>query len=45
MTNKHLGKLKAFGMTNQMVVEDLSRIRKQFSIDLGHVAATTQEDV
>jgi Swt1-like HEPN len=32
-------------MTNQMAVEDLSRIGKLFSVDLGHVTATTQEDV
>jgi len=45
MTNRALGKLKTFGMTNQMVVEDLSRIGKLFAVDLGHVTAPTQEDV
>jgi Swt1-like HEPN len=46
MTNRALDRLKAFGMTNQMVVEDLSRIGKKFSVDLGHVAtAASQEDV
>ena len=46
MTNKLvLEKLKAFGMTNQMVAEDLLRIGKQYSIDLGHLSATAQEDV
>jgi hypothetical protein len=29
--------IKAFGMTNQMLVEDLQRVESQFSIDLGHV--------
>jgi hypothetical protein len=29
--------IKAFGMTNQMLVEDLQQIESQFSIDLGHV--------
>lgn len=47
MTNKALGKLKAFGMTNQMVVEDLSRIGKLFAVELGHLPTTAQgqEDV
>lgn len=30
-----LDKLKAFGMTNQMISEDLSAISKRYSIDLG----------
>ncbi len=46
MTNSSVvEKLKAFGMTNQMVVEDLSRIGKLYSVELGHVPAATQEDV
>jgi len=47
MTNKALEKLKAFGMTNQMVVEDLSRIGKLFAVELGHLPTTAQgqEDV
>jgi hypothetical protein len=40
MTNKRtLERIKAFGMTNQMVTEDLERIGKAFSIDLGHIQA------
>jgi hypothetical protein len=30
-------KIKAFGMTNQMLLEDLSRIEKSFSVELGHL--------
>jgi hypothetical protein len=46
MTNKAvLEKLKAFGMTNQMVAEDLVRIGKLHSIDLGHLSAPAQEDI
>lgn len=46
MTNKLvLEKLKAFGMTNQMVSEELQRIGKLYSVDLGHLIAPTQEDV
>jgi hypothetical protein len=40
-----LEKVKAFGMTNQMVTEDLERIGKLYAIDLGHLSAPTQEDV
>jgi Swt1-like HEPN len=40
-----LDKIKAFGMTNHMVTEDLQRIGKLHSIDLGHLSAPTQEDV
>jgi hypothetical protein len=32
--------IKAFGMTNQMLIEDLQRIESQYSIDLGHVPKT-----
>jgi hypothetical protein len=48
MTNKNaLEKIKAFGMTNQMVAEDLQRIGKLFSVDLGHLSVSNQnvEDV
>jgi hypothetical protein len=38
MQNNNAGKqIKAFGMTNQMLVEDLQDIERQFAIDLGHV--------
>jgi hypothetical protein len=45
--NKALEKIKAFGMTTQMVTEDLQRIGSLYSIDLGHVAPQkhTVEDV
>lgn len=47
MSRKSLDRLKAFGMTTQMVTEDLSRIASANGIDLGHVpiAAQTVEDV
>lgn len=42
-----LEKIKSFGMTNQMVIEDLSRVGAAHGFDLGHVPATAQtvEDV
>jgi hypothetical protein len=46
MTNKRVfEKIKAFGMTNQMVAEDLLRVGKVFSVDLGHLSMPAQEDV
>lgn len=45
MTNRALGKLKAFGMTNHMVIDDMSRIGKQFAVELSHVTTAVQEDV
>jgi hypothetical protein len=33
-------KVKAFGMTNQMLAEDLSRIELLYAVDLGHANAT-----
>jgi hypothetical protein len=46
MTSKRaLEKVMAFGMTNQMVAEDLLRIGKLYSIDLGHQSVPAQEDV
>ena len=45
MTNKSaLQKVKAFGMTNQMLSEELLQIGKQFSIDLGHLSAVEKEN-
>ena len=35
-------KVKAFGMTNQMMMEDLSRIGSGFGIELGHAPLTNQ---
>lgn len=45
--NRELERLKAFGMTNLMVIEDLSRIAATHGIDLGHQPppATTAESV
>lgn len=42
-----LEKIKAFGMTNQMLAEDLSRISRAHSVDLGHIPNVLQtvEDV
>lgn len=37
MNNKDLNRLKAFGMTNNMILSDLSRIANEFSIDIGHL--------
>ncbi len=34
---KTLEKIKAFGMTQQMLTEDLSRIESQYAVDLGHI--------
>lgn len=47
MSRKSLDRLKAFGMTTQMVTEDLSRIASTHGVDLGHLPAPTQavEDV
>lgn len=48
MTNrKHaLEKIKAFGMTNQMVTEEIQRIGERYSVDLGHARpATAAADV
>lgn len=39
LRDEALEKIKAFGMTNQMVTEELLRIGASFGIDLGHFAA------
>ena len=45
-TNEVLSKIKAFGMTNQILTEDLHRIGVAYSVDLGHAPITTKvEDV
>lgn len=36
MSNLDLGKVKAFAMTNQTVIEDLNRIETTYGISLGH---------
>lgn len=42
MTKGALDRIKAFGMTNQMVVEDLTRIAAEQLIDLGHLPPAPQ---
>ena len=39
LRDEALEKIKAFGMTNQMVAEELERIGASFGIELGHSAA------
>ncbi|WP_374324764.1 Swt1 family HEPN domain-containing protein [Aquipseudomonas alcaligenes] len=45
--NDALQKIKAFGMTNQMITEDLHRIGSAHSVDLGHAPVVGQavEDI
>ncbi|HEU5350927.1 MAG TPA: Swt1 family HEPN domain-containing protein [Terracidiphilus sp.] len=38
LRDEALEKIKSFGMTNQMVVEELGRISARFGVDLGHSA-------
>jgi hypothetical protein len=47
MSELMLNRVKSFGMTNQMIAEDLSRISVVHGIDLGHLPIATQvvEDV
>src|SRR5258705_8036034 len=47
MSKGSLDRLKAFGMTTQMVAEDLSRIASTHGVDLGHLPISAQavEDV
>lgn len=42
MTRRRLERIKAFGMSTQMVLEDLSRIAAVNAVDLGHIAASGQ---
>lgn len=42
MKNNTLERIKSFGMSNQMVLEDLSRIGLAHGVDLGHAAANAQ---
>lgn len=42
MSKDTLEKIKAFGMTNQMLSEDLSRIARVNGIELGHMPAAAQ---
>lgn len=46
MSKSALEKIKAFGMTNQMVTEDLGRIARTFDVDLGHLnTASSQAEI
>jgi hypothetical protein len=47
MSKNALERIKAFGMTNQMLAEDLGRVSKLYNFDLGHLPSTPQgvEDV
>lgn len=40
-----LDKVKSFGMTNQLIAEDLTRLSREFALDLGHLppAAPTKD--
>lgn len=42
MNNNILNKIKAFGMTNGMMISDLTSIANEFSIDLGHKIETKE---
>lgn len=42
MSSDLLEKIKSFGMTNQMVSEDLARIGKTFDLELGHSPTVIQ---
>jgi len=42
MSKQALERIKAFGMTNQMLAEDLSRVATLHSVDLGHLPASVQ---
>lgn len=47
MSKRVLDRIKSFGMTNQMVMEDISRIGVAHGVDLGHAPSSAQavEDV
>jgi hypothetical protein len=38
-----LERIKAFGMTNQIVMEELTRVQKEHSLDLGHLPPAVPE--
>jgi hypothetical protein len=40
---KILDRIKSFGMTNQMVLEDLSRVGATYGVDLGHSSVSAQD--
>lgn len=41
--NEVLSKIKAFGMTNQLLTEDLHRIGKSYAFELGHAPSINTE--
>lgn len=47
MSENALDRIKSFGMTTQMLTEDLSRIASAYGVDFGHVQVSAQpvEDV
>lgn len=47
MSKSALERIKAFGMTNQMLAEDLSRLSRTYGVELGHMPSLPQtvEDV
>jgi hypothetical protein len=47
MSKSILERVKAFGMTNQMLAEDLSRVARKHSVEFGHIPTVPQtvEDV
>jgi hypothetical protein len=42
MSKSAFDRIKAFAMTNQMVMDDLSRVAVTYGIDLGHTPPSTQ---
>jgi hypothetical protein len=42
MSRRDEARIKAFGMTNQMVTEDISRIASVHGVELGHLPATAE---
>lgn len=44
MSNQRQDIIKTFGMTNQLIVEDLIGIEKKFDLDLGHVVPSKVEE-
>lgn len=43
MSKNALERIKAFGMTNQMLAEDLGRVAKTFNVDLGHLNSSSSQ--
>lgn len=44
MTRSAENKIKIFGMTNQLIVEDLSQIQNDHDLELGHVSTPVSEE-